>query len=38
MATRFAWFRHNDSGEQPCLNNSLQLTQGQKTMGLLTGD
>ena len=27
-----------DSGEQPSLNNSLQLRQGQKTMGLLTGD
>ena len=26
------------SGEQPSLNNSLQLRQGQKTMGLLTGD
>ena len=27
-----------ESGEQPCLNNGLQLRQGQKTMGLLTGD
>ena len=26
-----------ESGEKPCLNNSLQLRQGQKTMGLLTG-
>ena len=26
------------SGEQPSLNNSSQLRQGQKTMGLLTGD
>ena len=27
-----------ESGEQPCSNNSLQLRQGQKTMGLLTED
>ena len=27
-----------ESGEQPTLNRSLQLRQGQKTMGLLTGD
>ena len=27
-----------ESGEQPSLNNRLQLRQGQKTMGLLTGD
>ena len=26
-----------ESGEQPSLNNSLQLRQGQKTMRLLTG-
>ena len=27
-----------ESGEQPSLNNNSQLRQGQKTMGLLTGD
>ena len=27
-----------ESREQPSLNNSPQLRQGQKTMGLLTGD
>ena len=27
-----------ESREQPSLNNSLQLRQGQKTMGLLTGN
>ena len=27
-----------ESGEQPSLNNSSQLRQSQKTMGLLTGD
>ena len=27
-----------ESGEQPSLNNSSQLRQGQKTIGLLIGD